>query len=60
MPAIEINRECVITKGRFAGKKGVIVEIVDENYVVLELSDKKRKKINIRHLWPLESKKVEA
>ncbi|MEM0453345.1 MAG: 50S ribosomal protein L14e [Sulfolobales archaeon] len=62
MPAIEVGRICIKLRGREAGKKCVIVDIVDNNYVVVtgpkELSGVKRRRVNIGHLEPLD-KKVE-
>ena len=35
MPAIEIGRICVKNAGRLAGRKCVIVDIIDENFVLV-------------------------
>ncbi len=60
MPAIEVGRICLKLRGREAGRKCVIVDVVDSNYVVVtgpkELTGVKRRRINIRHLEPLERK----
>lgn len=54
MPAIEIGRICVKTRGREAGRKCVIVDIIDTNYVLVtgpkSLSGVKRRKVNISHI----------
>lgn len=56
MPAIEIGRICVKVAGREAGRKCVIVDIIDENFVLVtgpkQLSGVKRRKANIKHLEP--------
>ena len=54
MSAIEIGRICVKSVGREAGKKCVVVDIVDKNFVLItgpkKLSDIKRRRANINHL----------
>lgn len=63
MPAVEVGRICIKLRGREAGKKCVIVDVIDNNYVVItgpkELSGVKRRRTNIRHLEPVD-KKVEV
>lgn len=60
MPAIEVGRICVKTRGREAGMKCVIVDIIDDNYVLVtgpkEVSGVKRRRVNIRHIEPLDKK----
>lgn len=60
MPAIEIGRVCVKTRGRDAGKKCVIVDIIDNNFVLItgpkKISGIKRKRTNILHLEPTDKK----
>ena len=60
MPAIEVGRICVKNVGREAGKKCVIVDIVDKNYVLITgpktVSDIKRRRANIDHLEPTNEK----
>jgi len=60
MPAIEIGRICVKTHGREAGRKCVIVDIIDENFVLItgprNLTGVKRRRCNVDHLEPLEKK----
>ncbi len=60
MPAIEIGRICVKIAGREAGRKCVIVDIIDENYVLItgpkSISGVKRRRCNINHLEPLDKK----
>ena len=50
---IEIGRLCVKTAGRDARRKCVIIDIVDNNYVLID-GDVRRKKCNIKHLEPLD------
>ena len=49
---IEIGRVCLKTAGRDAGKKGAIIDLINDNFVVID-GDLRRKKCNIRHLEPL-------
>jgi large subunit ribosomal protein L14e len=56
MPAIEIGRICVKVAGREAGRKCVIVDIIDENFVLVtgpkQLTGIKRRRVNIKHIEP--------
>jgi len=60
MPAIEIGRICVKVAGREAGRKCVIVDIIDENFVLItgpkSLTGVKRRRVNIKHIEPLDVK----
>ncbi len=60
MPAIEIGRICVKISGREAGRKCVIVDIIDENYVLItgpkSLTGVKRRRCNINHIEILDKK----
>ncbi|RJS78963.1 50S ribosomal protein L14e [Candidatus Bathyarchaeota archaeon] len=60
MPAIEIGRICVKLAGREAGKKCIIVDIIDRNFVLVtgpkKVSGVKRRRANINHLEPLQEK----
>lgn len=49
---IEIGRICLKTAGRDAGKKCVVVSIIDKNHVLID-GETRRKKCNILHLEPL-------
>ena len=60
MTAIEVGRICVKTFGREAGKKCVIVDIIDKNFVLItgpkNISKVKRRKANVNHIEPTEEK----
>ncbi|UXD21412.1 50S ribosomal protein L14 [Ignicoccus pacificus DSM 13166] len=60
MPAIEVGRICVKIAGREAGRKCVIVELVDDKFVVItgpkSLTGVKRRRVNIKHIEPLDKK----
>ncbi|MCX8147003.1 MAG: 50S ribosomal protein L14e [Candidatus Woesearchaeota archaeon] len=51
----EIGRLCVKTAGRDAGAKCVIVDIINNNYVLID-GQSRRRKCNISHLEPLNKK----
>lgn len=60
MPVMELGRCVVKSQGREAGRKAVIVDILDRNFVLITgpqtISGIKRKRANIKHLEPLEQK----
>ena len=60
LPAIEVGRICVKIVGREAGKKCVIVDVVDKNFVLITgpktVSEIKRRRANINHLQPTNEK----
>lgn len=49
---LEVGRVCVKVAGREAGRKCVIAEVVDHNFVIID-GQVKRRKCNIAHLEPL-------
>ena len=51
---ITIGRVCVKTAGRDAGKKCVVVEVMDKNFVMIT-GETRRRKCNIDHLEPLDT-----
>lgn len=53
MKVIEPGRVCVKKAGREAGKVCVIVEVLDDNFVVIDGPEVKRRRCNIAHLEPL-------
>lgn len=60
MPAIEVGRICVKLTGREAGKKCVIVDVLDKNFVLItgpkNVTGVKRRRVNINHIEPLTEK----
>lgn len=60
MPAIEVGRVCVKIAGREAGRKCVIVDIIDRNFVLITGPQKatgvKRRRVNINHIEPTEKR----
>lgn len=60
MPAIEVGRICVKVTGREAGKKCVIVDVMDKSYILVtgpkKVTGVKRRRANINHVEPLQHK----
>lgn len=60
MPAIEVGRICVKVCGREAGKKCVIVDVIDKSFVLVtgpkNFTGVKRRRANINHIEPLAEK----
>ncbi len=52
----DVGRICVKTAGREAGRKCVVVDIIDDNFVLVTgpkpLTGVKRRRANIKHLEP--------
>ena len=53
MSVYDIGRVVVKTMGREAGHYGVIVDIIDKNYVLLDGLVIKRRRVNYKHVEPL-------
>ena len=49
---IEIGRLCVKIAGRDAGKKALIIDILDDKYLLID-GETRRRKCNILHIEPL-------
>jgi len=60
LAAMEVGRICVKNVGRESGKKCIIVDIVDKNFVLITgprtVSGIKRRRANINHLEPTQEK----
>lgn len=60
MSPIDIGRICVKLTGREAGRKCVIVDVIDKNFVLVtgpkQLNGVKRRRVNISHIEPTERK----
>ncbi len=48
----EVGRVCMKIAGRDAGKKCVVVDVLDKGYVLVD-GETRRRKVNARHLEPL-------
>ncbi len=62
MPAIEVGSVCVKIAGREAGKKCVVVDVIDKNFVLItgpqKVNGVKRRRVNINHVEPTGKKVV--
>jgi large subunit ribosomal protein L14e len=60
MPAIEVGRICVKKSGREAGKKCVIIDVMDKSFVLItgpkKVTGVKRRRVNLNHIDPLQDK----
>ncbi len=56
MPAIEVGKMCVKLAGREAGKRCIIVDVIDKNFVLItgpaKVSGVKRRRANVSHIEP--------
>lgn len=52
MSLYEIGRLCLKVAGRDAGRKCVVVDILDHTFVIVD-GDVRRKRVNFKHLEPL-------
>jgi len=50
----EVGRVCVKLAGREAGRKAVVVEQIDKNFVLVDSPWIKRRRCNVKHLEPLD------
>jgi len=60
MTAIEVGRICVKLVGREAGRKCIIVDVMDKNFVLItgpkDVTGVKRRRANANHVEPLKDK----
>ncbi len=60
MTAVEVGRVCVKIAGREAGKKCVIVDVIDKNFLLAtgpkQVNGVKRRRVNLDHVEPTEKK----
>ncbi|MEM2896900.1 MAG: 50S ribosomal protein L14e [Candidatus Bathyarchaeia archaeon] len=60
MPPIEVGRICVKISGRESGKKCIILDVIDKNFVLItgpkQLTGVRRRKANVKHLEATEEK----
>lgn len=56
MPSMEVGRICVKLVGRETGKKCVVVDVVDKNFVLItgpkSVTGVRRRRTNVDHLEP--------
>jgi len=60
LTAIEVGRVCVKEFGREAGKKCVIIDVMDKSFVLVtgpkKVTGVRRRRANINHIAPLQVK----
>jgi len=60
MSMVDVGRICVKLTGREAGKKCVIVDVIDRNFVLVtgpkQVNGVKRRRVNVNHIEPTERK----
>jgi large subunit ribosomal protein L14e len=54
LAAIDIGRVCVKTQGREKGKKCVIIDVIDRNFVMVTGPEVRRRRVNMDHIRPLD------
>jgi large subunit ribosomal protein L14e len=58
MPAIDVGRVCIKVAGRESGKRCVVLDIIDKNFVLItgpkSVTGVKRRRVNINHIKPTE------
>jgi large subunit ribosomal protein L14e len=58
MPAIEVGRICAKVSGREAGRKCVVVDVVDKSFVLItgpkNVTGVRRRRANVNHIEPLQ------
>jgi large subunit ribosomal protein L14e len=54
LSAFDVGRVCVKLKGREAGQRCVVVDVIDRNYVMITGPRVKRRRVNMSHLDPLD------
>ena len=56
MPTIEVGRVCVKLNGREAGRKCVIVDVIDKNFILVtgpkKVNGVRRRRTNVKHVEP--------
>jgi len=60
MSTVDIGTICVKLTGREAGKKCVVVDVIDKNFVLVtgpkKINGVKRRRVNINHVEPTDRK----
>ena len=53
---LEVGRVCIKLSGHEAGRKCVVVDVLDRNFVVVSGPRVKRRRCNVMHLEPTDKK----
>lgn len=54
MPAMDIGRVCLKVQGREKGKRCVVIDVIDRNFVIVTGPGVKRRRVNMNHVIPLD------
>lgn len=58
MPSIQVGRVCVKLNGRETGRKCIIVDVIDKNFVLVtgppKITGVRRRRTNVKHIEPTE------
>ena len=54
MSAMDVGRVCIKLTGREAGKKCVIINVLDRNFVMVTGPKVRRRRVNMNHLKPID------
>lgn len=54
MSAMDVGRVCIKLTGREAGKKCVIINVLDRNFVMVTGPKIRRRRVNMNHLKPID------
>jgi len=60
LPAVEVGRICVKIAGREAGRKCVVIDVIDKNFALItgpkQLTGVRRRRVNVNHIEPTADK----
>ena len=60
MSALEVGSVCIKTSGREKGKRCIVVDLMDKNFILVtgppKLTGVKRRRVNIKHLQMTDEK----
>lgn len=60
MTAMDVGRVCIKVKGREAGKRCIVIDLIDRKYVLItgpkEINGVRRRRVNMSHLKPLDER----
>jgi large subunit ribosomal protein L14e len=54
MSAMDVGRVCIKLTGREAGKKCVIIDVMDRNFVFVTGPEVRRRRVNMKHIEPID------
>ena len=51
---MDIGRVCLKVQGREKGKRCVVIDVIDRNFVIVTGPGVKRRRVNMNHIIPLD------